>query len=302
MSNITHHLPSAGLSSHQNHLPNFRSAAYVREQSFKAQESLNTGLVIHTKEGDQVTLTSNSYSEVGAYLYDSKGFVQTESGAAFVSQNYREISLTSGQNFSFSVEGDLSVEELEDIESILQGLDEVITEMTQGDLEGALDKAVEMGDYDSVSSFAADISYQRSYEMRSATAAATAQSIPANGDMVESKNLSAPPPELVEEPQETPGKKNDPIANFDKFFKKMVNQFEAHDNKQVVRARNPINQLFNHHLRETEATESENGSLFTAIESAMNEIESLIDEMMGNLFGDQVIAESEETDQPTDHD
>lgn len=292
MSNITdQHLP-AGLSPRQNPLPNFRSAAYVREQAFSAHESLDTGLVIQTKEGDQVTLTSSSFAQMDAFLYDSKGMVQTESGTALVSQNYREISLASGQSFSFSVAGDLSEDELADIEAILKGLDEVISEMTEGDMFGAIDKALDMGGYDSVSSFAANISYQRSYAMSSAVAASTTQSFPTGEGGVEEVNL--PAPEVSPETEESRGGKNNPIADFDKFFKKVFNQLEAHGHNKLANAKNPINKLFDHHLAKTEELGDGKESVQSALETAREKINSLIEEMVNNLFDEELTAAEEE--------
>ncbi len=290
MSNISSQFPLAGLSSRQNSLPDFHSSRYVKEQSFNSRESLDTGLVIQTKEGDQVTLTSNSFSQMDAFMYSSKGVVQTESGTAVFSQSQREITLASGQSFSFSVEGDLSEDELEDIEAILKGLDEVISEMTQGDMQGAVDKALELGDFDSVSSFAADMHYQRSYEMISEVATTTTHVLPVNEDVPEPKSLSTPAPELSPENHKSQGEKNRANLDFDQFFRKMLRQLEAHEEKQVGLAKNPIDKLFKHHLDEIRENDDETGSIYSALETTMDNVNSLIDEMVGKVFEDQLAA------------
>ncbi len=288
MSNITGQFPLAGLSSRQNSLSDFHSTNYVKKQSFKSHESLNTGLVIQTKDGDQVTLSSNSFSEMDAFMYSNKGVVQTESGEVFYSQNQREITLASGQSFSFSVAGELSEDELEDIDALLKGLDGVISEMTQGDMSGAIGKALEMGDFDSVSSYAADIRYQRSYEMSSEVTATTTHALPATENVPEQKSPAANASESSPGNHIAKGKKNSSIINFDRFLKKIVKQLEAHKEQQVSLAKNPIEKLFKHHLDEIGKNNDEAGSIHTTLEAAMEKIDALFEEMMGKMFEDQL--------------
>lgn len=295
MNNIAHQFPYSALPSRQSNVPDFRSSTYTREQSFKAQESLDTGLVIQTKDGDMVTLTSNSFSAMDAYMYDSKGVVQTESGTAAFSLNQREVTLVSGQSFSFSVEGNLSEDELADIDSLIKGLDGVISEMKEGDIFGAMDKALNLGNFDTVSSFSADISYKQSYEMSSAVTATATQIQPVNEETSEQHNLSAVPSESAPEISPGRGRKRG-LLDFDSFFKKMVKQFEALEDKQLALAKDPVNKLFKHHLDEIGTDDDDSGSVYTTLESAMKDIDSLLQERVTALFTDQLAQFSEPTE------
>ncbi|WP_163338870.1 hypothetical protein [Desulfopila sp. IMCC35008] len=279
MSNITNQLPQMGLSPRHNSQPDTLSSAIVREQSVKYNENLDTDLVLETREGDKVTLSANSYSRMDAYLYDSKGMVQNETGTALYSESIREITLASGQSFSFTVEGNLNEDELADIESLLQGLDGVIHEMKQGDMFGALDEAMEMGGYESVASFEANISYQQSYQMSSAVAATTTQTLPAQGD-------GGKPANDVD--KSAPGNHNKKfLADFDKFFEKLVKQFDNHDDKIVGLAKDPINKLFGHHLGKKDDDDSAS-SIYQVLEEAMEKIDTLIDEKVNTIEQEQV--------------
>ena len=71
--------PLSEFFSRHHSLSDFRSSTDVKEQSFKSHESFETGLVLQTKEGDQITLSSSSFSQMDALTYDSKGIVQTAS-------------------------------------------------------------------------------------------------------------------------------------------------------------------------------------------------------------------------------
>ncbi len=159
MSSIQNQPMTTGMSPNYSSLSDAQVASYMRKQSVSAYESINAGLTIQTREGDVVTLSSNTYSQLDAFMYDSKGVVQTEDGIAVSSQTQREVTLTSGDSFTFSVVGDLSEEELADIEDIVKNIDAIISEMAEGDMDEAVDKALAMGTYDTVSMYSADLNY-----------------------------------------------------------------------------------------------------------------------------------------------
>ncbi|MDD9302530.1 MAG: hypothetical protein HUK40_09390 [Desulfobacter sp.] len=125
------------------------------EHSLNSYESLDAGLTIKTREGDVVTLSSSRFSEINAREYSREGEITSQNGQSLSKYNLREITLTTGEMFSFSVEGDLSEAELADIESIVAGVDSIIGEMATGDMDDAISKAMAMGSYDSVSSYEA---------------------------------------------------------------------------------------------------------------------------------------------------
>ncbi|WP_321493881.1 hypothetical protein [uncultured Desulfobacter sp.] len=143
------------------------TASSSRELYVNSYSSLDAGLTIQTREGDVVTLFSNQYSELEGYEYSRQGVVSNQDGFAAASYNVREITLSTGETFSFTVEGDLSEEEIEDVKSIITGVDGIIGEMMQGDLQEAVSQAMQMGYYDSISSYEADITVQYGYAMHS---------------------------------------------------------------------------------------------------------------------------------------
>lgn len=281
MNNIDNQFPLTGLSNRQNSLTDYRSAGYVKEQSFTSHENLDTDLVIHTKDGDRVTLTSNSYSQMDAYTYDSKGMVQTEAGTASFSNSYREISLASGKSFSFTVEGTLDDDELKDLDNMLKGLDGVISDVTTGDMDGAVEGALGLGSFDSFSAFSVDINYQQYVEVTSSMAATSTQSIPANSDNAE-QSKQPQLSQILED--EEPQPKNNPLfLDFDKLFGKIIDQLDNHDEKTIGFGKNPINKLFKHHLDEIQNGEDKPIPLSQIIEKAMDKTDSFIDKMMNRL-------------------
>ncbi len=213
-------------------------------------------------------------------MYDSKGVLQTDSGRAMVSQNIREITLTSGEIFTFSVTGDLSEEELGDIEAIVKEIDEIISQMTRGDMEGAVSQALSMGGYDSVSMYAADITYQRSYAMTSEVQAQTMTPLPE----------ALPKENTLPENYRSHKKRHHSINDIDKFVEKMTKSLERFEEKLVDKAQKPIGKLFRHHLEDVKKGKEEELSIYDAIDNARKQIEKMIEQMTGKIFKDQFSA------------
>ncbi|MFH2059342.1 MAG: hypothetical protein ABIJ59_10635 [Pseudomonadota bacterium] len=293
MSNISSQFSPAGFSSRQNALSDAQFSSYIRQQSVTAQESMNAGLTIKTREGDIVTLTSNSYAQLDAYSYNSKGIIETDQGATVVKQNHREITLTSGDSFSFSVVGDLNEDELKDIEAIVKDIDEIISQMAKGDMDDAVAKAMTMGGYDSVLAYSADITYEKSYAGTTQTQAQTqtqtdsATPIEENNVLPEQEKLI---PLMEPFPENTrPWKnKSQSIKNFEKFIEKMTDKLEAIEDRKLEKAKDPIDKLFGHHLGNARKNNGQNNGqnhhAFNGIKEARKQVKELIEQMTSQTF------------------
>jgi len=245
----------------QSTLSDSQFSHYVKKQSFSAYESLDAGLTIKTREGDLVTLSSNTYSKLDAFLYNSKGILQTDAGKVAVTETQREITLASGESFTFSIAGDLNEQELKDVEAIVKGIDGVISEMAQGNMNDAVATALSMGGYDSIAAYAADITYEKSYAMTSE---------------IEADQRGVAPETAV-----TP----------DEFFEKMAEMIKQLDEKLADKAQKPIEKLFGHHLGNMKGNSSgEDGSLYNEIENAGKKIDKLIEKITAGIFKDQLSA------------
>ncbi len=296
MSSIQNQSIAAGSSQQQKSLSDAQFSSYVRKQSLSAQESLNAGLTIKTKEGDLVTLTSNSYAQLDAFQYNNRGVLETDTGKAMVSQNHREITLTTGESFSFSVVGDLSEAELEDIEAIVKGIDEIISEMAEGDMDDAVATALSMGGYDTVSMYSADITYEKSYQMMSETSATTAAlepeakpeplPEPANLSEMVPNNEGQMPTSLEPFPENfrPPKNKGNSLRNIDRFVEKMAKEMEKLDDKLVEKTQEPVDSLFNHHKKRAKKNHGKEISTYNAIENAQKKMEKIIDKMASKIF------------------
>lgn len=140
-----------------------RSMLYTRMLS--KSENVSTDLTIKTSEGDIVTISTQSFYDFKSLLYDKKGQIYSDAGAITNRISYKEMTLKSGESFTFSVAGHLNEEELKDIEKIVKQIDNIIHDMKKGDMGNAIKKALNMGGYDTISGFSADLSVKQSYSM-----------------------------------------------------------------------------------------------------------------------------------------
>ena len=246
-------------------LSNTSTASSSNELYVDSYSSLDAGLTIQTREGDLVTLSTSRYSELEAYEYSSHGVVSNEDGYAAASYNVREVTLSSGEMFKFTVEGDLNEEELEDIESIITGVDGIIGEMMEGDLQDAVSQVMRMGYYDSISSYEADITVQYGYTMYTEEQTATTGAL--------GQNLAAA----------YLGDDDTGIDDIDdggtirtagnletRLMDQLSELLEEQQEEVLARAREPLSSLFDHYLETREAGE--------ASEAQANEEEALVDE------------------------
>jgi hypothetical protein len=265
---------------HSNGLQNQGNYSSARvssqELAVNSYESLEAGLTIRTREGDVVTLSTSSFSEMDAYEYSSSGEMSSKQGQVQAAYTEREITLTSGESFSFSVQGDLNEQELADIEAIVKGIDEIIGEMAEGDMGDAISKAMSMGTYDSVSMYEADISVERSYSMYSETRTASYDRL--GRDMAE--QLPA-----AEEPVAERG-----VDAGMTFLDKVAELLEAQEEEALARAQQPLSKLFDHHLKALEETAEEDEeaveapAAYSALELAAREVDQMINDMIKDIF------------------
>ena len=114
----------------------------------------NIDISIMTAEGDRVTLSAKSEASGTYETYNSTGFLS--------SLQKSSLSLSTSREISLLVEGDLSEEEMEDIEEFLYKIDSIAKKLFKGDLDKALSKAMNIGDFDTIESLEANIQYETS--------------------------------------------------------------------------------------------------------------------------------------------
>src|SRR6056297_3303490 len=229
-------------------LSNTSTASRSSELYVNSYSSLDAGLTIQTREGDMVSLSTRQYSELEVNEYSNQGIVSNEDGYAATSYNRREITLSTGETFAFTVEGDLNEEELEDIESIITGVDGIIGEMMEGDLEDAFSQAMRMGYYDSISSYEADITLQYGYAMYSEAQTAATGALgqePAAAYLEDSDDG---------ESKRTAGNLEIPLMD------QLSDLLEQQQEDALARAREPLSNLFDHYLETQEAQQANDAS------------------------------------------
>lgn len=252
-------------------------SGHTSSQTLNANISLDAGLTIKTREGDIVTLSSSQFSEFNASEYGARGEVWTESGHALVENHTREITLTTGELFSFSVQGDLNQEELADIAAIVQGVDGIISEMGEGDMDDALELAMSMGGYDSVSMYSADITLKQSYSMVSEQAFASTGSLPGNRGLGKQTGLAG-----LQGQEGNAYKPSRMETRMEKMLERMEKIVEKQEEKILAHAQQPLSKLFAHHLGKIESEEET--PKYKALEAVEDRLDQRISDRIKKFF------------------
>lgn len=131
------------------------TAEQTKAASISSQKSLDVDLV--TAEGDKVSISLDAkmaalYGSYEKDVMNDQGYAHQQTEVAFVLYE---------RNMTFTVEGDLSDDELKDIHKALKSLDRMMNHYVNGDLKPALAKADKIAGLDTISELNATMSYQR---------------------------------------------------------------------------------------------------------------------------------------------
>lgn len=132
--------------------------------SLQVNQSLSTsrGIEITTAEGDRVTISQSSLTEMNYSRYDASGVLETPEGSGRFEIHAESRTLSASRDFSIQVEGELNDREREEIRLVLDSVDRMMTDFLSGDIEGVLGNALEMGELSTIASAEANLSYSRS--------------------------------------------------------------------------------------------------------------------------------------------
>jgi hypothetical protein len=120
-----------------------------------ADTQTKADVTIMTAEGDKVTLSASTALHAMYTSYDMRGRVSDQRVAA----HSNALQLTSSQQTTVTVEGDLSEAELADIQHLLGSLEEMVGDFLAGDLDGVMSQALSTDNLDSLAGFDATFVY-----------------------------------------------------------------------------------------------------------------------------------------------
>jgi hypothetical protein len=143
----------------------FQYGNFPQSTSFQAEQtragsisqSQSTDLTITTDEGDTVTLSLASATEINAGIYRSTSYA--DGWAESTQTAFFEFS--DSQSLSVEVDGDLSAEEQEDIRAAMEVIGGMIDDFLSGDLQEMAADGELLNELDTVASLEAAFSYER---------------------------------------------------------------------------------------------------------------------------------------------
>jgi len=187
-----------GINSSSPNVPEYRNSEMkdkqlqtMQQTAFSSRERQNMDLEIVTSEGDVVTLSSNTESNMDYMSYDKTG--SNNGGSYKIHGEALSIEVSSG--FSLSVNGDLNEEELEEIQMLINDVDSVMGSMVSGNMNDAVEQAMKIGGFDTISGFEAELSMEKTTMFRHQASVAQTQlndNTSQYANMDKPKNLSGP--------------------------------------------------------------------------------------------------------------
>lgn len=109
-------------------------------------QRVSAQIALTTKEGDEVRLIAHQSTRTTQTLYNARGRIEGNSASAQLSQTTSQTQA----GVSIEVEGDLSEEELLDIQKVIDSLDDLGTHMLLQDSEGLTEQLQALGELDTL--------------------------------------------------------------------------------------------------------------------------------------------------------
>lgn len=128
---------------------------YERLTQLHSAQSVSTGITIVTAEGDRVTLNSSASRTLDALTY-SRHVASGETREATQVEGYQ---LLESAELSIEVQGELSKAELRDVHKAIRSAREMLEDLREGDMEGALKEASRFGSLTTLNTLEAHTEY-----------------------------------------------------------------------------------------------------------------------------------------------
>lgn len=143
---------------HSNDLnTNLRTVQTEKTKLAAVTENREMDLSLETQEGDRVTI---SFSAKSASFYGSNE-TATKNENGFAYQKTEFTASLSESELTFSVEGDLSEEELDDIKKVLKTIDQIMNHFVKGQLIPMAAKSKQLQGLENIAELDARFSYEK---------------------------------------------------------------------------------------------------------------------------------------------
>jgi hypothetical protein len=246
-----------------------------------AMDQKSTDIEILTREGDRVTLSTDSLSKMFNFTYNEQGYMNGEMTASSI----EAFGVYSIQEVALSVEGDLNEEEMADIMSILGKIENLASDFFAGELDEAVAKALQFGDMGTVVAVEANLQYvysasaEESFMVTGPSTSSELQGkVPADGKLITAVSIKGFLEKMIEALKESKVEENKLAKalpeNIEKIFEKSI---EDDDNYGL---KNKLAKHIESELLERPSDKSESEDL--------NDIEDIIEQEEEDLDSDHI--------------
>jgi len=150
--------------------------------SLSSYQQKSTDITIMTAEGDRVTLSADSQLQASYLTYSGLA----RGGGAMAQLQGKSYSIQVNRELSITIEGNLSEEELQDIQKAIKTIDKIMHEALSGNTDHALAMTHDVSSMESISSFSASLEIENTVSFEQRTIVETQTSGPEPTNEIES--------------------------------------------------------------------------------------------------------------------
>ena len=150
--------------------------------NLSSYQQKNADITIVTADGDRVTLSADSERQASYLTYNclARG---VDAMAQFQGKRY---SVEVNRELSITIEGNLSKEELQDIQKAIKTIDKIMQQVLLGNTENALAMTHDVSSMESISGFSASLEIENAVSFEQRTMVETQTSFPEPANEIES--------------------------------------------------------------------------------------------------------------------
>lgn len=150
--------------------------------NLSSYQQKNADITIMTAEGDRVTLSTDSKRQASYLTYSGLA----RGGGAMAQLQGKSFSMEVNRELSITIEGNLSEEELQDIQKSLKTIDRIMHKALSGNTDHALAMTHDVSSMESISSFSASIKIENTVSFEQHNIVETQTPIPKPKNEIES--------------------------------------------------------------------------------------------------------------------
>jgi hypothetical protein len=166
-----------------------QSLVMAESTQMRLSNSQSTDVVLYTQEGDKVTLSSSTQYQAKYATYEGLAGI----GSMMTREKGESFEMSTGSQFSLTIEGDLNAQEKADIEKALKTIDKILKDLISGEPDKAMERVTGLSGLDTLQRLSADLQVHTEVHYAHQEAAITTRAPTGESDPSAAPVITGPP-------------------------------------------------------------------------------------------------------------